>query len=807
MDPVTILKNVCQTALTIREIVKDVKANQQQCKRLSQRIDAINSALKAMTDKDLQRNELQKSLNNYWRCIEYCCGFVTQFRDEKSWFSKIFDKQNDKEKFQEFNRRLTECATDLNLGINLKQIFDRKLDMSDQATDLDVIKSKRDEVAKLMTQKQHEELRFMERMEQNTNQLHNSFKHTLEQCILKRSEPLKAQTIAEEEHAFLHIPYYDLVLEKRIGQGEFADVYRGKWLPHDHKVAIKVFRIQYIDATVKRGIVNEISIMQRIHYDHVLNIYGACMEPDKYALIVEYMSLGSLYDILRRQVKQFSWSDRYSIATQMVKGVNYLHNLPKPIIHRDIKSLNILITEQGKDFLVKVADFGLAKICHETSRQSSYAPLVGALPWKAPELFTIHGNHTKASDVYAMGVVLWELATGCEPYANTDVSMISTDAACVELEIITSPHTTGQSSLVNHININIKWKQHGVTIAGENGYGNQLSQLSRPQGIYVDDDHQTIYIADFGNDRIVEWKYGAKNGQVVVGRNGKGNRSDQLHWPTDVIVEKINDSLIICDYKNRRVVRWSRQNGDNGETIISDIDCYGLTIDKNSDLYVSDYVKNEVRRWKQGEKEGTIVAGGNGKGKHLNQLHCPTHIFVDKDHSTYVSDSFNNRVMKWMKGAKEGIVVASGKDEGNSLTQLSYPWGVVVDHLGNVYVADSNNHRIMRWCEGSCEGSIVVGGNEEGEQPNQFNYPRGLSFDVQGNLYVVDYWNHRIQKFDIDSELNLYEDLGKLASHMNDYDMSIQRRQKSLVVKEQNQLTTNSNIGEAKNLMGKFIKR
>ncbi|CAF4154698.1 unnamed protein product [Adineta steineri] len=113
----------------------------------------------------------------------------------------------------------------------------------------------------------------------------------------------------------------------------------------------------------------------------------------------------------------------------------------------------------------------------------------------------------------------------------------------------------------------------------------------------------------------------------------------------------------------------------------------------------------------------------------------------------------------------------------------------------------------MRWCEGSCEGSIVVGGNEEGEQPNQFNYPRGLSFDVQGNLYVVDYWNHRIQKFDIDSELNLYEDLGKLASHMNDYDMSKQWRQKSLVVKEQNQLTTNSNIGEAKNLMGKFIER
>ncbi|CAF1126392.1 unnamed protein product [Adineta steineri] len=303
---------------------------------------------------------------------------------------------------------------------------------------------------------------------------------------------------------------------------------------------------------------------------------------------------------------------------------------------------------------------------------------------------------------------------------------------------------------VNPINNNTKWKQHGITIAGGNGYGNKLNQLPHPQGIYIDDDHQTIYIADFGNDRIVEWKYGANHGQVIAGGSGKGNGSDQLKCPTDVIVEKKNGSLIICDYGNSRVVRWSGRNGTNGETIISDIDCRGLTMDKNGNLYVSDWRTNEVRRWKQGERKGTIVAGGNGKGNHLNQLHYPTHIFVDEDYSIYVSDTENHRVMKWMKGAKEGIVVAGGKRKGNSSTQLSCPTGMIVDHLGNIYVTDKNNHRIMRWCEGSKEGSIVVGGNECGDEPNQLNCPKDLSFDVQGNLYVVDYWNHRIQKFDID---------------------------------------------------------
>ncbi|CAF0843611.1 unnamed protein product [Adineta steineri] len=361
--------------------------------------------------------------------------------------------------------------------------------------------------------------------------------------------------------------------------------------------------------------------------------------------------------------------------------------------------------------------------------------------------------------------------------------------------------TAGQSILFIHANINAKWKQHGITVAGGNGYGNQLSQLYFPWSIYVDDDHRTIYTADWKNDRIVEWECGAQSGEVVAGGNGYGNRSDQFNYPSDVIVDKKNDSLIICDYGNRRVVRWSRQNGTNGETVISDIDCSRLTMDNNGDLYVSDCVKNEVRRWKQGETEGTIVAGGNGEGNRLNQLYRPAYIFVDEDHSVYVSDCLNRRVMKWMKGAEEGIVVAGGNGQGSSLTQLSCPTGVIVDHLGNVYVADKNNHRILRWYEGYCAGSIVVGGNGEGEQPNQFRGPSGLSFDVEGNLYVVDQGNKRIQKFDIDSKFNLYEDRSEVASHISEDDMSMQCREKPLVFKEQNQLTNNPHIGEANNTM------
>jgi sugar lactone lactonase YvrE len=228
-------------------------------------------------------------------------------------------------------------------------------------------------------------------------------------------------------------------------------------------------------------------------------------------------------------------------------------------------------------------------------------------------------------------------------------------------------------------------------------------------------DDQTVYVADWSNHRIVEWKSGATSGRVVAGGNRHGSGAHQLSNPYDVIVDKERDSLIICDRSNQRLVRWPRRNGTSGETIISNISCRGLTMDENGSLYVTNDVGNhEVRRYRRGESEATVVAGGNGSGNRLDQLSYPTYVFVDGDHSVYVSDWGNHRVMKWVEGAKEGIVVAGGRGQGNGLTQLSNPLGVVFDQLGTVYVADWGNVRIMRWNKGATQGSVIVGGNGEG---------------------------------------------------------------------------------------------
>ncbi|CAM4844670.1 unnamed protein product [Rotaria magnacalcarata] len=294
-----------------------------------------------------------------------------------------------------------------------------------------------------------------------------------------------------------------------------------------------------------------------------------------------------------------------------------------------------------------------------------------------------------------------------------------------------------------HVNANSIWKTNGITVAGGNGPGGGMNQLNGAHGLFLDND-QTLYIAEWENHRIVEWKIGAACGRIVAGGNG------QLKNPADLIVDKARDSIFICDSGNKRVVRWSLRNVNNGETIIAGIGCNGgVTMDEQGFLYISDEERHEVRRWQAGETQGIVVAGGNGVGNRLDQLNIPRRVFVDRDHSVYVSDMNNNRVMKWTKGAKEGILVAGGRGRGNLLSQLNFPQGIIVDQLGTLYIADLYNHRIMRWPKGATEGQILFGGNGKGSLSNQFYDPIGLSFDRHGNLYVSDTWNHRVQKFEI----------------------------------------------------------
>ena len=213
-------------------------------------------------------------------------------------------------------------------------------------------------------------------------------------------------------------------MSDEIGRGAFGIVYRAQWLSQHYLVAVKKLHLTHLNSQAEKQFFKELSLMCSLRCPHILNLYGACIEEGKYALVMEYMSLGSLYKILHEDKLSLDWPDRLFIALQIAKSINYLHQLREPIVHRDIKSMNILVERSYQGYIAKMCDFGLAKTRNETSKQTQLInALHCTLPWAAPEVLRLEGNSNK-SDIYSLGIVYWELATSEIPYDGHQSELI-----------------------------------------------------------------------------------------------------------------------------------------------------------------------------------------------------------------------------------------------------------------------------------------------------------------------------------------------------------------------------------------------
>lgn len=209
---------------------------------------------------------------------------------------------------------------------------------------------------------------------------------------------------------------------------------------------------------------------------------------------------------------------------------------------------------------------------------------------------------------------------------------------------------------------NATWKQNGTTVAGGNGNGDATNQLSWPYGLFVDDD-QTVFVADRWNHRIVRWKKGDTDGQIIASGWSEKKKLNKLKKPTDVLIDKGTDSLIICDWHNEKIVWWSRDHDPDQGKVLLDVKCWGLAMDDQIYLYVSDATNNVVKRYELANKNEELVASKNGESKYVNQLNKPGYLFVDQQQNVYVSDYENDRVVKWNKDATDGEVIVGCKDE------------------------------------------------------------------------------------------------------------------------------------------------
>jgi chemotaxis protein histidine kinase CheA len=232
-------------------------------------------------------------------------------------------------------------------------------------------------------------------------------------------------TLSEEilQQTALFIRYEDITILKKLGEGAFGEVFYGRWRHHE-EVAIKKLHMQQMSENALIEFKEEAAIMACLRSDYIVTLKGVCLTP--YTLVMAYMQGGSLFNVLHSQTA-LPWSLRHRIALDVAKGLCFLHShQPNMILHRDLKSQNVLLTEYHQ---AKLADFGLAKVRVESSRTQTHTQStnksVGTTPWMAPECFGIRPKYSEKSDIYAYGMILWEIATRKMPYEEvTDANEI-----------------------------------------------------------------------------------------------------------------------------------------------------------------------------------------------------------------------------------------------------------------------------------------------------------------------------------------------------------------------------------------------
>ncbi|KAI5071494.1 hypothetical protein GOP47_0013745 [Adiantum capillus-veneris] len=213
-----------------------------------------------------------------------------------------------------------------------------------------------------------------------------------------------------EDVAEWEIPWEELVVGERIGLGSYGEVYHGVW--HGTEVAVKKFLDQDISGDALKEFRREVQLMKRMRHPNVVLFMGAVMRAPNLSIVTEILPRGSLYRLIHRSNNQLDERRRMRMALDVARGMNYLHNSTPVIVHRDLKSSNLLV---DKNWVVKVCDFGLSRKKHSTFLSSKST--AGTPEWMAPEVLRNEPSNEKC-DVYSFGVILWELATLQQPWAG-----------------------------------------------------------------------------------------------------------------------------------------------------------------------------------------------------------------------------------------------------------------------------------------------------------------------------------------------------------------------------------------------------
>ena len=485
---------------------------------------------------------------------------------------------------------------------------------------------------------------------------------------------------------------------EQIGSGAFGSV----WLAEDTWLAKRVaLKIPHDQKTELTKLLLEPKVLAALEHPGIIKLLTVEKVGDVLFMVMELAEGKSLRDLLREG--SMSVEGAVKVARGILEALAYAHQ--KGVIHRDLKPANILITPSGQ---VKLMDFGTA----HSMPSGEETVAAGTLFYMSKE--QLLGRVTPASDIYSVGVLMFEMLTGKLPFFDDSggklIQRILSDERPPEVRKL-APAVPPELALIVQRALEKdyrkRWKRAEEMLAAIDAWkaGKPIPDAVPP--VTASPPGYAAFIRKV--PKMVETLGKTHEFTLKATIGGRGKADGQFMLPA------------------------------------------GIAVGASGRVYVSDAIRGCVQLF---DPDGKYIKRLGSDGGLLDQglrFANPTAVAVDRAGLIYTCDTKNCRVQVFNEGeevirhfGRPLIVVGIHEEQG--VIGLNYPRGIALDEEeGVIYVADSGNSRVRLF---SMEGKPVQTFGTRGDRPSEFNVPHGMAVGAQGRLYVADSQNYRIQLFD-----------------------------------------------------------